>query len=394
MKELALKYGCNPNQKPSRIFMTEGELPIEVINGRPGYINFLDAFNAWQLVKELKAATGLPAAASFKHVSPAGAAVGLPLSDTLKKIYFVDDVKDLDESPIACAYARARGADRMSSYGDFVALSDTCDATTAKLLKREVSDGVIAPDFTPEAIEILKDKRKGTYNVIKIDPTYVPEPIERKQVFGITFEQGRNEIKLDDDALFENMPTQNKTFTPEAKRDLIIALITLKYTQSNSVCYVKDGQAIGIGAGQQSRIHCTRLAGNKADIWWLRQHPKVMNLPFIDNIRRADRDNTIDVYISEDHDDVLRDGTWQMFFKEKPEVLTMEEKKAWIAQNTKVALGSDAFFPFGDNIERAHKSGVEFIAQASGSVRDDNVIETCDKYGIAMAFTGVRLFHH
>ena len=394
MKELALKYGCNPNQKPSRIFMTEGELPIEVINGRPGYINFLDAFNAWQLVKELKAATGLAAAASFKHVSPAGAAVGLPLSDTLKKIYFVDDVKDLDESPIACAYARARGADRMSSYGDFVALSDTCDATTAKLLKREVSDGVIAPDFTPEAIEILKDKRKGTYNVIKIDPTYVPEPIERKQVFGITFEQGRNEIKLDDDALFENMPTQNKTFTAEAKRDLIIALITLKYTQSNSVCYVKDGQAIGIGAGQQSRIHCTRLAGNKADIWWLRQHPKVMNLPFIDNIRRADRDNTIDVYISEDHDDVLREGTWQQFFKEKPEVLTMEEKKAWIAQNTKVALGSDAFFPFGDNIERAHKSGVEFIAQAGGSVRDDNVIETCDKYGIAMAFTGVRLFHH
>ena len=394
MKELALKYGCNPNQKPSRIFMNEGELPIEVINGRPGYINFLDAFNAWQLVKELKAATGLAAAASFKHVSPAGAAVGLPLSDTLKKIYFVDDVKGLDESPIACAYARARGADRMSSYGDFVALSDTCDATTAKLLKREVSDGVIAPDFTPEAIEILKDKRKGTYNVIKIDPAYVPEPIERKQVFGITFEQGRNEIKLDDDALFENMPTQNKTFTPEAKRDLIIALITLKYTQSNSVCYVKDGQAIGIGAGQQSRIHCTRLAGNKADIWWLRQHPKVMNLPFIDNIRRADRDNTIDVYISEDHDDVLREGTWQLFFKEKPEVLTMEEKKAWIAQNTKVALGSDAFFPFGDNIERAHKSGVEFIAQAGGSVRDDNVIETCDKYGIAMAFTGVRLFHH
>ena len=394
MKELALKYGCNPNQKPSRIFMTEGELPIEVINGRPGYINFLDAFNAWQLVKELKAATGLAAAASFKHVSPAGAAVGLPLSDTLKKIYFVDDVKGLDESPIACAYARARGADRMSSYGDFVALSDTCDATTAKLLKREVSDGVIAPDFTPEAIEILKDKRKGTYNVIKIDPTYVPEPIERKQVFGITFEQGRNEIKLDDDALFENMPTQNKTFTPEAKRDLIIALITLKYTQSNSVCYVKDGQAIGIGAGQQSRIHCTRLAGNKADIWWLRQHPKVMNLPFVDNIRRADRDNTIDVYISEDHDDVLRDGTWQQFFKTQPEVLTMEEKKVWIAQNTKVALGSDAFFPFGDNIERAHKSGVEFIAQAGGSVRDDNVIETCDKYNIAMAFTGVRLFHH
>ena len=374
--------------------MTEGELPIEVINGRPGYINFLDAFNAWQLVKELKAATGLPAAASFKHVSPAGAAVGLPLTDTLKHIYFVDDIEGLDESPIACAYARARGADRMSSYGDFVALSDTCDATTARILKREVSDGVIAPDYTNEAIEILKDKRKGTYNVIKIDANYQPEPIERKQVFGITFEQGRNEIKLDDPALFENIPTQNKTFTAEAKRDLIIALITLKYTQSNSVCYVKDGQAIGIGAGQQSCIHCTRLAGNKADIWWLRQHPKVMNLPFIDNIRRADRDNTIDVYISEDHDDVLRDGTWQQFFKEKPEVLTMEEKKAWIAQNTKVALGSDAFFPFGDNIERAHKSGVEFIAQAGGSVRDDNVIETCDKYGIAMAFTGVRLFHH
>ena len=395
MKELALKYGCNPNQKPSRIFMTEGELPIEVINGRPGYINFLDAFNAWQLVKELKAATGLPAAASFKHVSPAGAAVGLPLSDTLKKIYFVDDIQGLDESPIACAYARARGADRMSSYGDFVALSDTCDAVTAKILKREVSDGVIAPNYTPEAIEILKDKRKGTYNVIKIDPNYVPEPIERKQVFGVTFEQGRNEIKLDDDALFENIPTQNKTFTPEAKRDLIIALITLKYTQSNSVCYVKDGQAIGIGAGQQSRIHCTRLAGNKADIWWLRQHPKVMNLPFVDGIRRADRDNTIDVYISEDeHDDVLRDGAWQQFFKTQPEVLTMEEKKAWIAQNTKVALGSDAFFPFGDNIERAHKSGVEFIAQAGGSVRDDHVIMTCDKYGIAMAFTGVRLFHH
>ena len=393
MKELQLKYGCNPNQKPSRIFMSEGELPIEVLNGRPGYINFLDAFNSWQLVKELKAATGLPAAASFKHVSPAGAAVGLPLDDTLKKVYFVDDLK-VELSPVACAYARARGADRMSSYGDFVALSDTCDAATAMLIKREVSDGVIAPDYTPEAIEILKDKRKGTYNVIKIDPGYVPEQIERKQVFGITFEQGRNEVKLDDPALFENIPTANKTFTEEAKRDLIIALITLKYTQSNSVCYVKDGQAIGIGAGQQSRIHCTRLAGNKADIWWLRQHPKVMNLPFIDGIRRADRDNTIDVYISEDHDDVLRDGTWQLFFKEKPEVLTMEEKKAWIARNTKVALGSDAFFPFGDNIERAHKSGVEYIAQAGGSVRDDNVIETCDKYGIAMAFTGVRLFHH
>lgn len=393
MKELALKYGCNPNQKPSRIFMEEGELPIEVVNGRPGYINFLDAFNSWQLVRELKAATGLPAAASFKHVSPAGAAVGLPLDDTLRKIYFVDDLK-VELSPIACAYARARGADRMSSYGDFVALSDTCDEATALLIKREVSDGVIAPDYTPEAIEILKAKRKGTYNVIKIDPNYVPAPIERKQVFGITFEQGRNEVKLDDPSLFENIPTQNKTFSEAAKRDLIIALITLKYTQSNSVCYVKDGQAIGIGAGQQSRIHCTRLAGNKADIWWLRQHPKVMSLPFVDNIRRADRDNTIDVYISDDYDDVLRDGTWQQFFKEKPEVLTREEKKAWIAQNTGVALGSDAFFPFGDNIERAHKSGVEYIAQAGGSVRDDNVIETCDKYGIAMAFTGVRLFHH
>ena len=393
MKELALKYGCNPNQKPSRIFMEEGELPIEVINGRPGYINFLDAFNSWQLVRELKAATGLPAAASFKHVSPAGAAVGLPLDDTLRKIYFVDDLK-VELSPIACAYARARGADRMSSYGDFVALSDTCDEATALLIKREVSDGVIAPDYTPEAIEILKAKRKGTYNVIKIDPNYVPAPIERKQVFGITFEQGRNEVKLDDPSLFENIPTQNKTFSEAAKRDLIIALITLKYTQSNSVCYVKDGQAIGIGAGQQSRIHCTRLAGNKADIWWLRQHPKVMSLPFVDNIRRADRDNTIDVYISDDYDDVLRDGTWQQFFKEKPEVLTRDEKKAWIAQNTGVALGSDAFFPFGDNIERAHKSGVEYIAQAGGSVRDDNVIETCDKYGIAMSFTGVRLFHH
>lgn len=394
MKELALKYGCNPNQKPSRIFMSEGELPVEIINGRPGYINFMDALNSWQLVKELKAATGLPAAASFKHVSPAGAAVGLPLSDTLKKIYFVDDVK-LPLTPIACAYARARGADRMSSYGDFVALSDTCDAATATLLKREVSDGVIAPDYTPEAIEILKEKRKGTYNVIKIDPTYRPAAIERKQVFGVTFEQGRNEVKLDDPALFENIPTQNKEFTAEAKRDLIISLITLKYTQSNSVCYVKDGQAIGIGAGQQSRIHCTRLAGNKADIWWLRQHPKVMNLPFLPNIRRADRDNTIDVYISEEeHDDVLKDGTWQKFFTEKPEVLTLEEKKEWIKKNSNVALGSDAFFPFGDNIERAHKSGVQYIAQAGGSVRDDNVIETCDKYGITMAFTGVRLFHH
>ena len=393
MKELQLKYGCNPNQKPSRIFMAEGELPIEVLNGRPGYINFLDAFNSWQLVKELKEATGLPAAASFKHVSPAGAAVGLPLSDTLKKVYFVDDL-GVELSPIACAYARARGADRMSSYGDFVALSDTCDVATALLIKREVSDGVIAPDYTPEALEILKEKRKGTYNVIKMDVNYVPEAIERKQVYGITFEQGRNEVKLNDETLFANMPTQNKTFSDEAKRDLMIALITLKYTQSNSVCYVKDGQAIGIGAGQQSRIHCTRLAGNKADIWWLRQHPKVMNLPFVDKIRRADRDNTIDVYISDDYEDVLAEGTWQMFFKEKPEPLTREEKKAWIAQNTAVSLGSDAFFPFGDNIERAHKSGVQYIAQAGGSVRDDNVIETCDKYGIAMAFTGVRLFHH
>ena len=393
MKELALKYGCNPNQKPSRIFMEEGELPLEVLNGRPGYINFLDALNSWQLVKELKKATGLSSAASFKHVSPAGAAVGLPLSDTLKKIYFVDDIAG-ELSPIACAYARARGADRMSSYGDFVALSDTCDAMTATLLKREVSDGVIAPDYTPEALEILRAKRKGTYNVIKIAPDYIPQPIEHKQVYGITFEQGRNEIALDDPALFSNIPTVNKTFTESALRDLMIALITLKYTQSNSVCYVKDGQAIGIGAGQQSRIHCTRLAGNKADIWWLRQHPKVMALPFVPGIRRADRDNTIDVYISEDHDDVLADGIWQQFFTERPEVLTLEEKKSWIAQNTGVSLGSDAFFPFGDNIERAHKSGVQFIAQAGGSVRDDHVIATCDKYGIAMAFIGVRLFHH
>ena len=393
MKELSLKYGCNPNQKPSRIFMEEGELPIEVINGRPGYINFLDALNSWQLVSELKAATGLPAAASFKHVSPAGAAVGLPLSDTLKRIYFVDDVK-VELSPLACAYARARGADRMCSYGDFVALSDECDAATATLIKREVSDGVIAPGYTDEALEILRDKRKGSYNVIKIDPTYKPQPIERKQVFGITFEQGRNEIRLDDPSLFENIPTANKTFTEEARRDLIIALITLKYTQSNSVCYVKDGQAIGIGAGQQSRIHCTRLAGQKADTWWLRQCPKVMSLPFKPGIRRADRDNTIDVYISDEYEDVLRDGTWQMFFTEKPEPLTLDEKKQWIASNKGVALGSDAFFPFGDNIERAHKSGVEYIAQAGGSIRDDNVIETCDKYGIAMTFTGVRLFHH
>lgn len=393
MKELALKYGCNPNQKPSRIYMEGGELPLKVINGRPGYINFLDALNSWQLVKELKAATGMPAAASFKHVSPAGAAIGLPLSDTLKKIYFVDDLK-LPLSPLACAYARARGADRMCSYGDFVALSDVCDAVTATLLKREVSDGVIAPGYTDEAIEILKDKRKGTYNVIQIDPDYTPAPIEHKQVFGITFEQGRNEVKLDDPSLFDNIPTKNKIFPDEAKRDLIIALITLKYTQSNSVCYVKDGQAIGIGAGQQSRIHCTRLAGSKADTWWLRQCPKVMNLPFKPGIRRADRDNTIDVYVSEEHDDILREGVWQQFFTEKPAVLTREEKREWLAKNNNVALGSDAFFPFGDNIERAHKSGVQYIAQAGGSIRDDNVIETCDKYGIAMAFTGVRLFHH
>ena len=393
MKELTLKYGCNPNQKPSKIFMEEGQLPLEVLNGRPGYINFLDALNAWQLVKELQDATGWPAAASFKHVSPAGAAIGLPLTDTLKKIYFVDDF-DEPLSPIASAYARARGADRMCSYGDFVALSTTCDLQTALLLKREVSDGVIAPSYTPEALAVLWEKRKGTYNVIQIDPTYVPAPIEHKQVFGITFEQGRNEVHLTDDALFADVPTRNKTFTPEAKRDLIIALITLKYTQSNSVCYAKDGQAIGIGAGQQSRIHCTRLAGSKADTWWLRQCPKVMNLPFKEGIRRADRDNTIDVYISDDHDDVLRDGVWQQFFTEKPAILTREEKRDWIAQNTNVALGSDAFFPFGDNIERAHKSGVRYIAQAGGSIRDDNVIETCDKYGIAMAFTHVRLFHH
>ena len=393
MKELTLKYGCNPNQKPSKIFMEEGQLPLEVLNGRPGYINFLDALNAWQLVKELQDATGWPAAASFKHVSPAGAAIGLPLTDTLKKIYFVDDF-DEPLSPIASAYARARGADRMCSYGDFVALSTTCDLQTALLLKREVSDGVIAPSYTPEALSVLREKRKGTYNVIQIDPTYVPAPIEHKQVFGITFEQGRNEVHLTDDALFADVPTRNKTFTPEAKRDLIIALITLKYTQSNSVCYAKDGQAIGIGAGQQSRIHCTRLAGSKADTWWLRQCPKVMNLPFKEGIRRADRDNTIDVYISDDHDDVLRDGVWQQFFTEKPAILTREEKRDWIAQNTNVALGSDAFFPFGDNIERAHKSGVQYIAQAGGSIRDDNVIETCDKYGIAMAFTHVRLFHH
>ncbi|MBQ2554658.1 MAG: phosphoribosylaminoimidazolecarboxamide formyltransferase [Prevotella sp.] len=391
MKELSLKYGCNPNQKPSRIFMEEGELPITVVNGRPGYINLLDALNSWQLVSELKAATGLPSAASFKHVSPAGAAVGLPLTDTLRHIYFTGD---MPLTPLAAAYARARGADRMSSYGDFVALSDICDEATALLIKREVSDGVIAPGYTDEALQILREKRKGTYCVIQIDPAYRPAPVERKQVFGVTFEQGRNEIDLTSDALFENIPTQCKEFTPEARRDLMIALITLKYTQSNSVCYVKDGQAIGIGAGQQSRIHCTRLAGNKADIWWLRQHPRVMSLPFVEGIRRADRDNTIDVYISDDYDDVLAEGVWQQFFTERPEPLTREEKREWIAQNTGVALGSDAFFPFGDNIERAHKSGVQYIAQAGGSVRDDNVIATCDKYGIAMAFTGVRLFHH
>ena len=393
MKELALKYGCNPNQKPSRIYMEQGELPIEVLNGRPGYINFLDALNGWQLVRELKAATGIPAATSFKHVSPAGAAVGLPLSDTLSKIYFVDDIAE-PLTPIAAAYARARGADRMSSYGDFIALSDTCDKATALLIKREVSDGVIAPGYTDEALAILREKRKGTYVVLRIDPDYRPAPIEHKQVYGITFEQGRNELAINGDNLFDNVPTRNKTFTEAAKRDLRIALITLKYTQSNSVCYVKDGQAIGIGAGQQSRIHCTRLAGNKADIWWLRQHPKVMNLPWVEKIRRADRDNTIDIYISDDYMDVLSDGEWQKFFTEKPEVLTREEKKEWIALNQGVALGSDAFFPFGDNIERAHKSGVAFVAQAGGSVRDDHVIETCDKYNIAMAFTGIRLFHH
>ena len=393
MKEYALKYGCNPNQKPARIFMEHGELPVEILNGRAGYINFLDALNSWQLVKELKAATGLPAAASFKHVSPAGAAVGLPLSDTLKKIYFVDDA-DFELTPLANAYARARGADRMCSYGDFCALSDTCDEATANLIKREVSDGVIAPDYTPEALEILKAKRKGTYCVIKIDPDYVPEPVERKQVFGVTFEQGRNNVDLSDPKLFEDVPTKNKTFTPEAIRDLKIALITLKYTQSNSVCYTKDGQAIGIGAGQQSRIHCTRLAGSKADEWWMRQSPKVLNLPFKDHIRRADRDNCINVYLSEEYEDVLRDGAWQQWFTEKPEPFLRPEQKEWIAQNKNVCLGSDAFFPFGDNIERAHKSGVEFIAQAGGSIRDDNVIDTCDKYGIAMAMTHVRLFHH
>ena len=391
MKELELKYGCNPNQKPSRIYMEEGELPIQVLNGKPGYINFLDAFNGWQLVSELKKATGLPAATSFKHVSPAGAAVGLPLSDTLAKIYWVDDLGEL--SPLACAYARARGADRMSSYGDFIALSDVCDVSTANMIKREVSDGVIAPGYEPEALEILKSKKRGNYNVIQIDPSYIPAPTEKKQVFGITFEQGRNELNIDD-KFFDNIVTENKELTEEAKRDLAISMITLKYTQSNSVCYVKDGQAIGIGAGQQSRIHCTRLAGQKADNWWLRQSPQVMGLQFKDEIRRADRDNAIDIYMGDEYMDVLADGVWENTFKVKPEVFTREEKRAWLDKLTDVALGSDAFFPFGDNIERAHKSGVKYIAQPGGSIRDDNVIETCDKYGIEMSFTGIRLFHH
>ena len=391
MKELELKYGCNPNQKPSRIYMEEGELPIQVLNGKPGYINFLDAFNGWQLVSELKKATGLPAATSFKHVSPAGAAVGLPLSDTLAKIYWVDDLGEL--SPLACAYARARGADRMSSYGDFIALSDVCDVSTANMIKREVSDGVIAPGYEPEALEILKSKKRGNYNVIQIDPAYIPAPIEKKQVFGITFEQGRNELNIDD-KFFDNIVTENKELTEEAKRDLAISMITLKYTQSNSVCYVKDGQAIGIGAGQQSRIHCTRLAGQKADNWWLRQSPQVMGLQFKDEIRRADRDNAIDIYMGDEYMDVLADGVWENTFKVKPEVFTREEKRAWLDKLTDVALGSDAFFPFGDNIERAHKSGVKYIAQPGGSIRDDNVIESCDKYGIEMSFTGIRLFHH
>ena len=375
MKELELKYGCNPNQKPSRIYMEEGELPIQVLNGKPGYINFLDAFNGWQLVSELKKATGLPAATSFKHVSPAGAAVGLPLSDTLAKIYWVDDLGEL--SPLACAYARARGADRMSSYGDFIALSDVCDVSTANMIKREVSDGVIAPGYEPEALEILKSKKRGNYNVIQIDPAYVPAPIEKKQVFGITFEQGRNELNIDD-KFFDNIVTENKELTEEAKRDLAISMITLKYTQSNSVCYVKDGQAIGIGAGQQSRIHCTRLAGQKADNWWLRQSPQVMGLQFKDEIRRADRDNAIDIYMGDEYMDVLADGVWENTFKVKPEVFTREEKRAWLDKLTDVALGSDAFFPFGDNIERAHKSGVKYIAQPGGSIRDDNVIDTCN----------------
>ena len=391
-KELELKYGCNPNQKPSKIYIEDGSnLPIEILNGNPGYINLLDAFNGWQLVKELEKATGLCAATSFKHVSPAGAAVGLPLSDVLKKIYFVDDFTEL--SPMACAYARARGADRMSSYGDFIALSSTCDKTTALMIHREVSDGIIAPDYTDEALEILKSKRKGTYNIIKIDKNYVPVNLEKKQVYGITFEQGRNELEINNDML-QKIVTQNTVIPDDKKRDLIISLITLKYTQSNSVCYVKDGQAIGIGAGQQSRIHCTRLAGNKADIWWLRQAPQVLNLQFCDNIRRADRDNAIDVYISEEYMDVLLDGVWQNIFKVKPEIFTKEQQLEWLKQNNNVCLGSDAFFPFGDNIERAYKSGVSYIAQPGGSIRDDNVIDTCNKYNIAMAFTGIRLFHH
>lgn len=391
MKELELKYGCNPNQKPSRIYMKEGELPIEVLNGKPGYINFLDAFNGWQLVKELKKATGLPAATSFKHVSPAGAAVGLPLTEVERKIYWVDDMGDL--SPLASAYARARGADRMSSFGDFISLSDVCDADTARLIKREVSDGIIAPGYEPEALEILKAKKTGNYAVIKIDPEYVPNPIETKDVYGVTFEQGRNELVINDE-LFANVVTENKEIPESAKIDLAIAMITLKYTQSNSVCYVKGGQAIGIGAGQQSRIHCTRLAGNKADNWFLRQNPKVLNLPFKEKIGRADRDNTIDVYMSDDYMDVLADGVWENFFTEKPEVLTREEKRAWLDKLTDVSLGSDAFFPFGDNVERAHRSGVKYIAQPGGSIRDDNVIETCNKYNMAMCFTGIRLFHH
>ena len=390
--EMLLKYGCNPNQKPSRVFMEDGkDLPIEVLNGKPGYINLLDAFNGWQLVRELKKATGMCAAASYKHFTPAGSAIGKPLSEVEKKIYFVDDLGEL--TPLASAYARARGADRMSSYGDFIALSDECDACTAKMIQREVSDGIIAPGYTDEALEILKSKRKGTYNIIKIDENYVPAPIERKQVFGVTFEQGRNELKIDNDML-TNIVTDNKEIPEDKKTDLVISLITLKYTQSNSVCYVKDGQAIGIGAGQQSRIHCTRLAGNKADIWWLRQHPKVLGLQFVDNIRRPDRDNAIDVYISDEHDDVLAEGVWQNTFKVKPEVLTEAEKKEWLAKNTGVCLGSDAFFPFGDNIERAKKSGVAYIAEPGGSIRDDHVIMTCNKYNMAMAFTGIRLFHH
>ena len=391
MKELELKYGCNPNQKPSRLFMKNGELPIEVLCGKPGYINFMDAFNSWQLVKELKEATGLPAAASFKHVSPAGAAVGLPLSDVDRQIYFVKPEAEL--SPIACAYIRARGADRLCSFGDWAALSDTCDAATALYLKNEVSDGVIAPDYTPEALEILSQKKGGKYNVVKIDPNYVPDPVECKDVYGITFEQGRNELKIDKEML-TNLVTNNKELPESAKIDLVVALITLKYTQSNSVCYVKDGQAIGVGAGQQSRIHCTRLAGSKADNWYLRQCPKVLNLPFVKGIKRPDRDNAIDIYISDEYEDVLAEGTWQLYFTEKPEPLTREEKKAWLATQTGVSVGSDAFFPFGDNVERARKSGVCYIAQPGGSVRDDNVIETANKYDIAMCFTGARLFHH